>query len=61
VLNAANEIAVGMFLDGHITFDRIVPLVVDALERHDPHPADSLEAILEADAWARRETAALAV
>jgi 1-deoxy-D-xylulose-5-phosphate reductoisomerase len=61
VLNAANEVAVGMFLDGHITFDRIVPLVVDALERHDPHPADTLEAILEADAWARRETAALAV
>jgi 1-deoxy-D-xylulose-5-phosphate reductoisomerase len=61
VLNAANEVAVNLFLEGQLPFDRIVPLVGDSLERHQPHPADSLEAIFEADAWARREAMALVV
>ncbi|MDQ6748631.1 MAG: 1-deoxy-D-xylulose-5-phosphate reductoisomerase [Candidatus Dormibacteraeota bacterium] len=61
VLNAANEMAVQMFLDKHIAFDEIVPLVADALDAHDPRPADSLESLFEADAWARHKVGALAV
>ena len=61
VLNAANEMAVRMFLDKHIAFDEIVPLVADALDAHHPQPVDSLEVLFEADAWARRKVGALAV
>jgi 1-deoxy-D-xylulose-5-phosphate reductoisomerase len=61
VLNAANEMAVQMFLDKHIAFDEIVPLVADALDAHNPSPADNLEALHEADAWARKKVGALAV
>jgi len=61
VLNGANEMAVRMFLDGQVAFDQIVPLVADALDAHDPQPADSLEVLFEADAWARRKVGALAV
>jgi 1-deoxy-D-xylulose-5-phosphate reductoisomerase len=53
VLNAANEVAVELFVDRQITFDRIVPLVADAMAAHDPRPVDSLETLLEVDAWAR--------
>ena len=53
VLNAANEVAVQLFLDRQITFDRIVPLVADAMAAHDPKPVDSLEMLLEVDEWAR--------
>ncbi|MGI8610066.1 MAG: 1-deoxy-D-xylulose-5-phosphate reductoisomerase [Candidatus Dormibacteria bacterium] len=61
VLNAANEMAVQLFLDKHIAFDAIVPLVADALDAHDPRPVDSLETLMEADAWARHKVGALAV
>jgi 1-deoxy-D-xylulose-5-phosphate reductoisomerase len=53
VLNAANEVAVQLFLDRQITFDRIVPLVADAMAAHDPRPVDALETLIEVDAWAR--------
>lgn len=54
VLNAANEEAVTGFLNGAIGFGDIVPLVEAALSafaKGQPDPA--LEAILEADRWAR--------
>ena len=53
VLNAANEVAVELFLDEQITFDRIVPLVADAMAAHDPRSVDSLETLVEVDVWAR--------
>jgi 1-deoxy-D-xylulose-5-phosphate reductoisomerase len=53
VLNAANEIAVQMFLDRQITFDRIVPLVADTMAAHTPRLVDSLQTLLEVDEWAR--------
>jgi 1-deoxy-D-xylulose-5-phosphate reductoisomerase len=53
VLNAANEVAVELFAAGQITFDRIVPLVADALAAHDPRPVDSLETLFGVDEWAR--------
>ena len=57
VLNAANEIAVSAFLEGHLSFPGIWNTVerTMALHRTATHP--SLEEIIEADRWAR-ETAA---
>ena len=58
VLNAANESAVSAFLDGRITFGRIVELVEQTLDRFSgsalPDRLD-LESLLAADAWARAE------
>jgi 1-deoxy-D-xylulose-5-phosphate reductoisomerase len=53
VLNAANEAAVGAFLEGAIPFGDICHLVETALDRHSPVPASSLEIILKADREAR--------
>ncbi len=53
VLNAANEIAVERFLAGDLGFGDIVPLIEQVLNAHVAGPADSLEAVREADAWAR--------
>ena len=55
VLNAANEVAVGRFLDRRIGFPEIVETVRAVLARHETRPAASLEAVLAADGWARRE------
>ncbi|HUS91080.1 MAG TPA: 1-deoxy-D-xylulose-5-phosphate reductoisomerase [Phycisphaerae bacterium] len=54
-LNAANEAAVAAFLDGRIRFGRIVPLVESVVNRTAPAAEVTLEALLDADAWARRE------
>ncbi len=59
VLNAANEVAVEAFLAGQIPFGKIVPAVRQVLARHMIASADRLEGLLAADAWARREAAAL--
>ena len=56
ILNAANEVAVQAFLDNRIPFSGIPRLVNQAMEEHALDPAAELEAILEADAWARRRT-----
>ena len=56
VLNAANEVAVQAFLDNRITFKEIATLINQAMQEHVLDPAVELEAILEADAWARRRT-----
>ena len=53
-LNAANEAAVALFLDGRIGFTDICRLVEEALAAHHILPAESLEAVLSADAEARR-------
>jgi len=59
VLNAANEVAVEAFVNRQINFPQITETVRRTMERHQviAHPA--LPQILEADAWARREAAAL--
>lgn len=56
VLNAANEVAVSAFLQGQIGFLAIPALVEDTLTRLPGAPAESLEALLAADAQARRLT-----
>ena len=52
--NAANEVAVGAFLDGAIGFLDIAPLVEDALAAVDGAPARDLPELVQADTEARR-------
>ena len=54
VFNAANEIAVALFLEGAIPFGRIAQTIARVLDTTAPTGADSLEAVLAADAAARR-------
>jgi 1-deoxy-D-xylulose-5-phosphate reductoisomerase len=55
VFNAANEAAVGEFLAGRIKFVRIIELIEECLNKHNVKRRVSLEELLEADGWARRE------
>ena len=53
LLNAANEIAVAAFLDGHIRFDQIALMSEAVLERIPAVEVRELEQVLAADAQAR--------
>ena len=53
VLSAADEVAVGLFLDKKIGFTAIAELVARTLDEHDGVSDPSLEEILAADSWAR--------
>ena len=55
VFNAANEVAVRAFLAGELKFSKIYRLIRSVLDTHEKGAADSIEEILEADRWARRE------
>ncbi|MEA2501550.1 MAG: 1-deoxy-D-xylulose-5-phosphate reductoisomerase [Actinomycetota bacterium] len=57
VLNAANEVAVGAFLDGRLAYLGIPDVVERVLDAHEPI-APSLEGVLEVDAWARGQASA---
>ena len=54
-LSGANERAVAAFLEGRISFGRLVPLVEAALNSTPACGEVTLEALIEADAWARRK------
>jgi 1-deoxy-D-xylulose-5-phosphate reductoisomerase len=56
VLNAANEIAVSAFLEGHLSFPGIWDTVAETMSLHRTLDHPSLEEIVAADEWAR-ETA----
>lgn len=58
ILNAANEVAVAAFLDGRIGFGGIASLIDAVLDALPETPADSLDAVLAADAAARRVASA---
>ncbi len=60
VFNAANEAAVAEFLAGRIRFINIVELIEHCLNKHDVKVDVSLDELLDADAWARREVTELA-
>lgn len=60
VYNAANEIAVALFLKHAIPFTGIPRLIETALEAHTPQRVDTLDAVLEADRWAREVAASAA-
>ena len=57
VLNAANEVAVAAFLDERIPFPGIWQTVERVMNAHQIAAHPSLEELIEADAWARREAA----
>ena len=53
VLNAANETAVALFLEGKTRFCGIFELVGEALAAHTVQPVENLDSVLDADRWAR--------
>jgi 1-deoxy-D-xylulose-5-phosphate reductoisomerase len=55
VFNAANEAAVEEFLAGGIEFVNIVELIEHCLNKHDVKTGASIEELLDADVWARKE------
>jgi len=55
VLNAANEVAVESFLHERMSFPAIWQTVARVMEKHQVIQHPSLEALIEVDAWARRE------
>lgn len=57
VLNAANEVAVGAFLERRLAFVDIPRVIGAVLAQHSVRSADSLQDVLRADDWARREAA----
>jgi len=57
VLNAANEAAVEMFREGAISYRDIARYTERALNNHPFNEAPTLDDLLAADRWARREVA----
>ena len=55
VLNAANEVAVEAFLAERISFPRIWGMVEEVMKKHQTEKEPTLEAIIDADRWARGE------
>ena len=60
VTSAADEVAVELFLDGHIGFLDIHRLVSRVVDAHEPMAGASLEAVFAADTWARVKAQELA-
>jgi len=60
VFNAADEVAVEMFLTGRVGFTGIHEIISEVLSSHAPGPVSSIDDVLEADRWAR-EAAARAI
>ena len=58
VLNAANEVAVEAFLAERISFPRIWGMVEEVMKKHRTEKEPTLEAIIDADRWARGEAKA---
>jgi 1-deoxy-D-xylulose-5-phosphate reductoisomerase len=55
VMNAANEVAVAAFLDRRVGFPDIWQIVEEVMNQHALVARPVLDAILEADQWARNE------
>jgi 1-deoxy-D-xylulose-5-phosphate reductoisomerase len=53
VLNAANEIAVARFLEGHIGFTSIPRIIEETMGAHRPSDVLTLEEVRNVDRWAR--------
>jgi 1-deoxy-D-xylulose-5-phosphate reductoisomerase len=58
-MSAANEIAVAAFLDRRITFMDIPRLISETMAAHATQSCSSIEAVLEADRWARAHAEAV--
>src|SRR6266516_1480220 len=55
VMNAANEVAVAGFLNRQVRFPDVWQIVQEVMNRHTPVARPDLDAILQADQWARAE------
>jgi 1-deoxy-D-xylulose-5-phosphate reductoisomerase len=53
VMNAANEVAVGAFLEGLIALPDIAEIAAQVIDAHDPAPVVSVVSLQRADDWAR--------
>ncbi|SDJ40513.1 1-deoxy-D-xylulose-5-phosphate reductoisomerase [Nonomuraea maritima] len=59
VYNAANEVCLDAFVRGELPFLGIVDTVAEVVEEHQVTPAETVEEVLAADAWARARAAEL--
>ena len=59
VLSAADDVVVAAFLDSRIGFMDIPAIIAEVVARHTPASSLTIEAILDADAWARSAAATL--
>jgi 1-deoxy-D-xylulose-5-phosphate reductoisomerase len=59
VLNAANEAAVGSFLEGDVPFLDIAAVVEETLDAHEPISQPDLEQVFAVDKWARTYASSL--
>jgi len=57
-LNAADEVAVEMFLDGQLPLGAVPDVVARVMEAHRSEPVESFEQLRAVDAWAREEARA---
>jgi 1-deoxy-D-xylulose-5-phosphate reductoisomerase len=53
VLNAANEIAVGRFLEGYVGFTAIPLIIEDTMRAHSPAQVSTVAEVRTVDRWAR--------
>ncbi len=60
VLNAANEVAVTLFLEGRVSFPSIAQIVERTMDAHTPDDAVTLAQIRALDGWAREHAHAVA-
>jgi 1-deoxy-D-xylulose-5-phosphate reductoisomerase len=56
VLNTANEVAVDAFLEKKIAFLGIFAVVAEIMDKHKPQPCTSIQEVLAAAEWARKES-----
>ena len=61
VLNAADEVAVDLFLNERVSFTRIAEIVDSALQQHQPTANPDLDDLFAADTWARETAQDLAM
>ena len=54
-MNAANEVAVGAFLNGGIRFIDIPEIIGSTMQAHQPREVESLDDALATDRWAREK------
>jgi 1-deoxy-D-xylulose-5-phosphate reductoisomerase len=60
VLNAANEVAVALFLDGKLGFTSIACVIEQTMDAHDAVEVHTLAAVRSVDEWSRECARAIA-
>src|SRR5262249_56736416 len=60
VLNAANEVAVSLFLAGRLAFPSIAHIIEETMRSHEPAAVGSIDAIRNVDRMAREHAQVIA-